>query len=48
MVNIVSKIQEAFAITQETHQHGAIFIIIHIVALQLMDRHATIHGRECI
>ena len=48
MVKIVSKIQESFVITQETHLHGVIFIIIHKVALQLMGRHATIHGRECI
>jgi hypothetical protein len=48
MVKIVSKIQEAFAITQEIHLHGVTFIITHKVALQLMGRHATIHGRECI
>ena len=48
MVKIVSKIQEAFAITQETHQHGVIFMIVQVIVQQLMGKHATIHGRECI
>jgi hypothetical protein len=48
MVKIVLKIQEAFAITQETHQHGVIFMIVQVIVQQLMGKHATIHGRECI
>ena len=48
MVKIVSKIQESFVITQETHLHGVIFMIVQVIVQQLMGKHATIHGRECI
>jgi hypothetical protein len=48
MIILAIKIQEDFAITQETHLLGVIFIIIHRVARLLMGRHATINGKDCM